>query len=172
VQPGDAVDSTIGAIALTSEFGQVATLDAPVNDVARIAAGDRVRARANGRRFDARVAGVAPAVNPATGLAVIDIRGVPENLPAGTPVDATVVVGRVRGLVLPRSAIVEDPQNGHTLVFVQTLAPDGTKGFVSRVVTVDAENDTSVRVVEGLQAGERVAAQGAIDLLAPSGGSN
>jgi multidrug efflux pump subunit AcrA (membrane-fusion protein) len=172
VQPGDAVDSTIAAVALTPEFGHVATLDVPVNDVANIAAGDMVRARANGRRFSARVAGVAPAVNPATGLAVIDIRGVPEGLPAGTPVDATVVVGRVRGLLVPHGAVVEDPQNGNTLVFVQTRAADGTERFVSRIVTIDAQNDTNVRVIAGLRAGERVAAQGAIDLLAPSGGGD
>ncbi len=169
VQPGDAVDPTIAAIALTSELADVATLDAPVNDVAQIAAGDLVRAQANGRRFEARVAGVAPAVNPATGLAVIDVRGVPGDLPAGTPVDAVVVVGRVRGLVVPHSAVVEDPQNGNKLVLVQTNAPDGTKRFVSRVVTIDAQSDALVRVVAGLRNGERVAAQGGIDLLAPGG---
>jgi RND family efflux transporter MFP subunit len=170
VQPGDSVDTTTPAVALTSETGHVATLDAPVNDVAKIAAGDVVRARANGRAFGAHVAGVAPAVNPATGLAVIDVNGVPSDLPAGTPVDAVIVVGGVRGLVVPRSAVVEDPENGNTLVFVQTRAADGTTRFVSRTVTIDAQNDSDVRVTAGLRAGERIAAQGGIDLLAPSGG--
>ncbi|MEO6835267.1 MAG: biotin/lipoyl-binding protein [Candidatus Tumulicola sp.] len=170
VAPGDAVDPTVSAIALTPALAHVATLDAPVNDVLRIAAGNLVHAQASGRHFDARVAGVAPAVNPATGLALIDVRGIPDDLPAGTPIDATVVVGRVRGLIVPRSAIVEDPQNGNTLVFVQTHAPDGSARFSSRVVTIDAQSSTFVRVTAGLRAGERVAAQGAIDLLAPSGG--
>lgn len=170
VQPGDSVDATTPAVALTSETGHAATLDAPVNDVAKITPGDVVRARANGRSFEAHVAGVAPAVNPATGLAVIDVNGVPADLPAGTPVDAVVVVGGVRGLVVPRSAVVEDPENGNTLVFVQTRAADGTTRFVSRTVTIDAQNDTNVRVTAGLRAGERVASQGGIDLLAPSGG--
>jgi RND family efflux transporter MFP subunit len=169
VQPGDMVDSTTAAIALTPEIGRDATLDAPVNDLASIGPGDPVRARANGRAFNARVAGVAPAVNPATGLAVIDIQGVPADLPAGTPVEATVIVGRARGLTVPRGAVVEDPQNGNTLVFVQTRAPDGSEHFASRVVTIDVRNDTQVRIVSGLRGGERVAAQGAIDLLAPTG---
>jgi RND family efflux transporter MFP subunit len=170
VQPGDTVDATISAIALTSALAHVATLDVPVGDVPRIAPGDLVRAQANGRRFDARVAGVAPAVNPATGLAIVDVRGVPQDVPAGTPVDAIVVVGHVRGLVIPRTAVVEDPQNGNTLVFVQARAKDGSTRFESRAVTIDVQSDTRVRVIAGLHAGERVAAQGAIDLLAPSGG--
>ncbi len=101
-----------------------------------------------------------------------NIRGVTRDLPAGTPVDAVVVVGRVQGLVVPRAAVVEDPQNGNTLLFVLSTAPDGTKRFVSRVVTIDAQNDTSVRVTAGVRGGERVAAQGGVDLLAPAGGSN
>jgi cobalt-zinc-cadmium efflux system membrane fusion protein len=170
VQPGDSVDTTIPAIALTPALTHVATLDVPVNDVPQIVAGDRVRAyaaSAGGVRFDARVAGVAPAVNPATGLATIDIGGVPPNVPAGTPVDATVVVGQARGLVVPREAIVEDPENGNTLVFVRTRARDGSMRFASRVVRVGGTDDRFVRIVAGVRAGERVAAQGAIDLLAP-----
>jgi cobalt-zinc-cadmium efflux system membrane fusion protein len=171
VQPGDTVDPTIPAVALTPAMAHAATLDVPVNDIARIVAGDRVHASASGRRFDARVVGIAPAVNSATGLALVEVGGIPEDLPAGTPLDATVVVGAVRGLVVPRSAIVEDPQNGHTLVFVRTRAPDGSVRFESRVVTIDAQNDADVRVTAGLRAGERIAGQGAIDLLAPNEGA-
>jgi multidrug efflux pump subunit AcrA (membrane-fusion protein) len=170
VQPGEAVDPTTAAIAITPALGDVATLDVPVTDIVRISTGDPVRVRAGGRSFTAVVAGVAPSVNPATGLATLDIRGIPSDVPAGTPLDALVTVGRVRGLVVPRGAIVEDPENGNTLVFVQTHARDGSMRFESRTVTVDAQSDSLVRVSSGLRAGERVAAQGAIDLLAPAGG--
>ncbi|MBV8373542.1 MAG: efflux RND transporter periplasmic adaptor subunit [Candidatus Eremiobacteraeota bacterium] len=170
VQAGDAVDTTAPAVALTPQIGQSATLDVPVSEVPAISTGDVVRARANGRSFQARVAGVAPAVNPATGLAVIDIRGVPADVPAGTPIDATVVVGATRGLIVPSAAIVEDPQNGNTLVFVRVRAADGTERFVPRVVALGVRNATAVRVVGGLREGERVAAEGGVDLLAPGGG--
>lgn len=170
VQPGASADATTAVVAVTPEATGLATLDTPAADAARISIGDRVRAQAGGRTFDARVAGVAPAVNPATGLAVVSIAGVPAGLPAGTPIDARIVVARVRGLVVPRSAIVVDPQNGNTLVFVQASDGRGGQRFLARVVRIDVQNDATVRIAAGLHAGERVAAQGAVDLLAPGGG--
>lgn len=170
VQPGETVDAATAAIALTPASLGVATLDVPVTNVAQIAPGDSVRMISNGMRFDAHVAGVASAVNPATGLAVVSVSGIPDTVAAGTPVDASIVVGHARGLVIPRSAIVVDPQNGNTLVFVQTRDRNGVLHFASRVVTIDAQNDASVRVSAGLHAGERIAARGGIDLLAPAAG--
>ena len=169
VQPGEPVDVATAAVALTPQAQDLATVDVPVTDVARIRTGDPVAARAGERSFQASVAGVATAVNPATGLAVVSVAGIPSDIPAGTPVDAKVIVGRTRGLVLPRSAIVVDPQNGNTLVFVQTRGGNGTVRFVSRVVAIDGESEAMVRVTSGVHSGERVAAQGGIDLLAPGG---
>jgi cobalt-zinc-cadmium efflux system membrane fusion protein len=172
VQAGETVDAATAAIAVAPASTSVATLDVPVSSVAQIRPGDAVHASANGRHFEARVAGVASAVNPGTGLAVVSIAGVPAELPPGTPVDARVVVGEARGLVVPRGAVVVDPENGNTLVFVQTRDRNGTERFASRIVTIDAQNDSSARVTSGLHAGERLAAQGGIDLLAPSGGGD
>lgn len=168
VQPGETVDSATAAIALTPILGGIATLDVPVSDVAEIAAGNPVRARADGRTFAATVSGVATAVNSATGFATAGLRGIPDDLPPGTPLDATVVVGRIRGLLIPREAVVEDPGTGNTLVFVQTRSRDGGLHFVSRNVRIDVRGEALVRVAAGLRTGERVAARGAIDLLAPS----
>ena len=172
VQSGEGVDVTTPAIGLTSSVASLATLDVPVDQVARVAAGDRVRAQAGTRSFDAHVAGVAPAVDPATGLAMIDITGVPSDLATGTPVSATVVTGLSQGLVVPRSAIVQDPQTGAMLAFVQARDKDGTMKFTSRPVRISdpGTGSDSVLVVSGLRAGDRVAATGAIDLLAPAGG--
>jgi len=170
VQPGETVDATTAAIALTPASLGVATLDVPVTYVAQITPGDPVRVSSNGLRFNAHVAGVAPAVNPATGLAVVSVSGIPDTVAAGTPVDASIVVGHARGLVVPRSAIVVDPQNGNTLVFVQSRDRNGALRFASRVVTIDAQNDATVRVSAGLHAGERIAARGGIDLLTPAAG--
>jgi membrane fusion protein, heavy metal efflux system len=166
VAPGESVDASIAAIALTPAPSGIATLDVPVSELVEIATGDPVRARANGRTFAAAISGVAPAVNSATGLATASVRGVPEDVPAGTPLEAAVVVGRARGLTIPREAIVEDPGNGTTLALVQTRAQDGSLRFVARNVRIDVQDGTFARVVAGLRPGERIAARGAIDLLA------
>ncbi|MBV8155945.1 MAG: efflux RND transporter periplasmic adaptor subunit [Candidatus Eremiobacteraeota bacterium] len=171
-QAGDEVDPTRPVVALAPAEQRAATLDAGVNDVARIAAGDPVHVRAGNRRWEGRVTGVGSAVDPATGLAVVEVDGVPSGIPAGTPIDATVVVGMVRGIVIPAGAVIEDPQTGDTLVFVQTRDKSGNTTFVQRTVTIDGRSASMARVVSGLHAGERVASQGAIDLLAPQEGGD
>ncbi|MBV8490438.1 MAG: efflux RND transporter periplasmic adaptor subunit [Candidatus Eremiobacteraeota bacterium] len=170
VQTGDAVDATTPAVALTPAIARLATLDVPVESVALVSAGDVVHAHAGGVAFDARVAGVAPAVDPATGLAIVDVSGVPAGVAAGTPLDATVAIGVSRGLVVPRSAVIEDPQTGQSLVFVRKKDSGGAITFSARKVTVGAQADADAVVTSGLHAGEEVASQGAIDLLAPAGG--
>ncbi|HEY1975862.1 MAG TPA: HlyD family efflux transporter periplasmic adaptor subunit [Candidatus Baltobacteraceae bacterium] len=171
-QPGDAVDTTTPVVAIAPAEQHSATLDVPVSDVARVTAGDAVTMRAGTLTWSGRVSGVATAVDPATGLAVMSVDGIPSGVAAGTPVDATVVVGSVRGLIVPADAIVEDPQSGKTLAFVQGHDKNGATIFEPRTVTIDARNDSFVRVTSGLRAGERVAERGTIDLLAPpnSGG--
>ncbi len=126
---------------------------------------------ASGWRFDARIGAVAPAVNPATGLAEVSVVGIPSDVPPGTPIDATVVYGRVRGLVVPQSRLIADPQSGRMLAFVESIGKDGTQTFAVRHVGLGA-SDSRFAVVRGLRVGERVAAQGTILLLAPTGGGD
>jgi RND family efflux transporter MFP subunit len=171
VQAGQLVDPTTPVLALASSQDGLATLDAPVGDLPRIAPGNPVRLRSGGGSWKGSVEGVAPAVDPATGLAVVSVTGVPPGVAPGTPIDATVVVGRARGLVIPRSAVIEDPQSGAQLVFVQSGDEHGALRFAARQVTIDVKSADLVRVRSGLRAGERVASQGAIDLLAPPAGS-
>jgi RND family efflux transporter MFP subunit len=171
VQPGQLVDPTTPVLALASSQDGLATLDVPVGELPRIAPGNPVRLRAAGQDWMGSVEGIAPAVDPATGLAVVSVAGVPPGVATGTPVDATVVVGRARGLVIPRSAVIEDPQSGAHLVFVQSRDEHGSLRFAARHVTIDVQSADLVRVRSGLRAGERVASQGAIDLLAPPAGS-
>jgi multidrug efflux pump subunit AcrA (membrane-fusion protein) len=99
-------------------------------------------------------------------LAVASVSGVPACVAPGTPVDATVTVGVARGVVVPRSAVIEDPQTGAELVFVQSAAG----GFQARRVTIDSRDDRFARVTSGVRIGERVASSGAIDLLTNPGG--
>ena len=169
VQPGEVVDSTTAAVALASESQGVATLDVPVAQLPRVQTGDPVEVRANGQAWRGRIGGVAPAVDPATGLAMLSVSGVPAGTAAGTPLDATVIVGHARGLVVPRNAVIEDPQTGAHLVFVAQRQTDGTLRFAARTVTTGAQDERLAQITSGLRAGESVAAEGAIDLLAPSG---
>ncbi len=169
VQAGQVVDPTTAIVALSSDEGQgSATLDIPVAQIGRVHPGNPAMLHSGGSAWQGRVAGIAPAVDPATGLALLTVNGVPPGTPPGTPIDATVVIGTQRGLIVPRTAVIEDPQTGAHLVFVAQRHADGTLHFASRPVTVDVQDDRYARVASGLHAGERVAAQGAIDLLAPS----
>lgn len=171
-QSGDAVDAMTPVVAIAPAQQRTVTLDVPVTDVTRIASGDSVTMHAGALTWSGRVSGVATAVDPATGLAVMSVDGVPSGVAAGTPVDATVVVGAARGLVIPAGAVIEDPQTGRTLTFVQTHDKTGALTFEARTVTIDARNEAFVRVTSGLKPGERVAARGAIDLLAPASGGD
>ncbi len=169
VAPGQTTDSSAPAIAIASDRQHLVTLDVPVQQLSRVRTGNLVRLRSDAGRWLGRVEGVAPAVDPSTGLALLSVTGVPPGVATGTPVDATVVVGVVHGLVVPIDAIVSDPQTGAQLVFVQTLDRAGSAHFAARTVHADAHDDRLMRIVSGLQNGERIAAQGAIDLLAVPG---
>ena len=164
VSRGESVDPTTAAIAIASDAQESATLEIPASDLARISPGNPVRARSGSVTWQGRVAGVAPAVDPATGFAVASVIGVPTSLPAGAPVDAAVVVRSLRGLVVPHDAVVEDPQSGNELVFVR----NGGR-FDARHVTVAAKDARFALVSSGLREGDSVAATGAVNLLSPSG---
>jgi RND family efflux transporter MFP subunit len=170
VQPGEMVDPSVGAVALAPDRQGLATLDVPVAQLSRIRVGAAVVLNGNGTQWQGRVVGIAPAVDPSTGLAVVSVSGVPAGTPAGTPLDATVIVGVTRGLVVPRNAVIDDPQTGAQLVFVAERHPNGTLGFVARTVMIGARDQKLAQITSGLRPGQQVAAEGAIDLLAPSGG--
>jgi RND family efflux transporter MFP subunit len=167
VQPGEYVDAASSVLAMASTDAHSATLDIAVADIARLAPGDRVRARSGDSSWEGRVAGIAASVDPSTGLALASVGGVPEGVRAGTPVDADVVVGHSRGPVVPLAAVIEDPETGRELVFVQTRGAGGASVFAPREVRLGTQSGGLTIVVDGLRAGERVAAQGAIELLAP-----
>lgn len=166
-QRGQTLDASVPVVALAPAGQGLATLDAPVDELARIRTGDPVELRSSAATWNARVAGIATAVDPATGLATVSVSGVPADAAAGTPVRGTVAVGAARGLVIPVAAIVEDPQSGDELVFVATRDRNNDLHFAPRRIRSDVRDDRDARVTAGLRAGEIVAAQGAIDLLEP-----
>lgn len=168
--PGEAVDSSKPVLAVGPPQNEV-TLNVPGTDAARIRVGNPVVLRFAGSRNDSygNVSAIVPAVNPATQTATVVVSGQPAGTVAGSAVAARITIAHVRGLLIPESAIIADPQRGDDVVFVQGRRPDGTSTFAQRVVTVAYEDGTTAEITSGVRAGERVATQGAFQLLAPAG---
>lgn len=171
---GEAVDTTTPVIAVAPQAASDVTLDVTATDAARIHAGDPVQLVITGTqmRSSGRVTGVSPALDPATQSATVVVRGVPAGAPAGSAVQAQIDIAHDRGVVIPQSAIVQDPQSGDTLVFVRSRDKDGNVKFEQRSVRVAHQNGSQALIAAGLHPGERVAAQGAFNLLAPAGGGD
>jgi RND family efflux transporter MFP subunit len=169
---GEAVDPTQPAIVIGPESASEVTLSVSVSDAPRVRPGDMVRMNVPGRGVsgDGRVRDVVPSVDPATQATTVVVDGIPAGAASGDAVEATIDVGERRGIVIPTSAIVEDPQSGFDIVFVRERMRDGTEKFVSREIAVASGDDERTLVASGLRGGERVASQGAFDLLAPGGG--
>lgn len=165
---GEAVDPSKPIVAIGPLQSEV-TLDVPGSDAAQIAVGNPVSLIIAGAPAASRghVTAVVPAVNSATQTATVVVSGAPPNGVAGAAVRAKITVAHVRGLLIPESAIVADPQRGTNVVFVRQRKPNGTIVFALRAVTVAHEDGTTADVT-GVRDGERIAAQGAFQLLAPS----
>jgi multidrug efflux pump subunit AcrA (membrane-fusion protein) len=170
--PGEAVDPTAPALVLAPAASDEVTLTVAGDDARHVHAGDLVRITVTSRHIvgRGRVRAVVPGVDPATQATTLVVSGSPPGATPGDAVEATIDVGERRGIVIPTSAIVEDPQSGRSIVFVRERTHDGSEKFVSREITVAIGDDRNSLVASGLREGDRVAAQGAFDLLAPSGG--
>lgn len=172
--PGEAVDPTTPAIEIGPALGHVVTLVVPAAVAQRISVGDAVTlhvASAHGNVTHGEVTAVVPAVDPSTQVGTVVVGGAPPDAVPGDAITATITVGQMRGVLVPSSAIVQDPQTGKTVVFVYDAHPKaGESGFSLRAVVVRASDAVNAEIASGLRAGERVAAQGGYALLAPAGG--
>jgi RND family efflux transporter MFP subunit len=171
---GEAVDTGTPVVSIAPQAAGDITLDVTATDAGRIHAGDPVQISIPGTalRTAGQVSGVSSALDPATQSATVVVRGVPAGAPAGSAVQAQIDIAHDRGVVIPQSAIVQDPQSGNTLVFVQGRDKEGDVKFEQRNVTVAHENGSDALIASGLRPGERVAAQGAFNLLAPANGGS
>ncbi|HET9028653.1 MAG TPA: efflux RND transporter periplasmic adaptor subunit [Candidatus Aquilonibacter sp.] len=169
-RPGESVDPSTPVIIVGPSAQAEATLQVPASDAAQIATGDAVRVTVTGtsQQSRARVIAVVPAVDPSTQSATVVISGVPPGAVAGSAISADIVVGHTRGLLVPAAAIVQDPQSGENVVFVQAKQKDGTVKFEPRSITLVHEDQATAQVSGPIRAGDRVAAQGAFALLAPA----
>ena len=172
--PGEAVDPTVPALEIGPAVGHSVTLVVPAETAQRIVAGDPATLQVTStqaRVTQGKVMAVVPAVDPATQSATVVVSGAPADAVSGDAVSATIVVGHVRGVIVPTTAIVQDPQSGKTVVFVQDPHPKaGDPGFLLRPVVVRAGDATTSVLAAGLRPGERIAGQGGYMLLAPAGG--
>lgn len=170
-KPGESVDPSTPVVGIGPESSRQVTLNVSPADAARVRVEDAVDLSipGTGLRSQGRVTGVSPAVDPATQTTTVIVSGIPTGAPPGSAVQATISVANDRGIVIPQTAIVQDPQSGDTLVFVQVRQKDGSDRFEQRTVIVDRENGIQALIRSGLRPGERIATQGAFALLAPSG---
>jgi HlyD family secretion protein len=170
-RPGEAVDTSTPVIAIGPGSSHDVTLQVASADALRVHSGNTVTLTIPGTqlRSTGEVVGVSPALDPATQSATVVVRGIPINAPAGSAVQANIDVARDRGVIIPQSAIVQDPQTGNTLVFVQARDKAGNLKFEQRTVRVEHQNGTQALIGAGLKPGDKIAAQGAFELLAPAG---
>ncbi len=170
-QPGEAVDPTTPVIDIGPGSGHDVTLYVPADQARRIKVGDPAALSLTRRNnhVAGRVTAVVPAVDPTTQESTVVISGVPTNAVPGDAVTADIAVAHIRGVIVPSSAIVQDPQTGATVVFVHMPGSDAG-AFASKHVVVAADNAHAAVVSAGLRAGQQIAAQGGYNLLAPSGG--
>ena len=165
---GEQTDVTSPVIEIGPGSSAATTLYAAAADAALIHAGDPVDlhlVRASSSSH-ATVSAVVPTVDPTTQEATVVVDGMPPGAVPGDAVRADIVVAHRRGILVPASSIVQDPQTGSTLVFVRRANGDG---FDARRVVVTGSDDTMAEVASGLRDGESVAAHGAYELMAPSG---
>jgi len=171
---GEAVDPTTPVVSIGPSSTNQTTLNVAPADVARVRVGDPVHVSVVGTQIqgDGKVSGVSPVLDPSTQTATIVVTGLPSGVPPGSYVQASIGVGVLRGVIVPQTAIVQDPQSGDTLVFVTQKDKNGDTKFVQRPVRVLGRDDRIAVLGSGLRPGERVASQGAFALLAPSGGGD
>lgn len=167
---GEAVDASKPIVAIGPPQSEV-TLSVPGTDAPQIAVGDPVSLRVAGstNASAGHVTAIVPAVSPATQTATVVVSAQPAGAIAGAAVRARIAVAHLRALLVPESAIVEDPQRGVSVVFVLQRKPDGSTAFVQQTVRIAHEDGTTADLASGVAPGDRVAAQGAFELLAPSG---
>jgi multidrug efflux pump subunit AcrA (membrane-fusion protein) len=171
---GESVDPTQPAVTLAAPAADTVTLTIAMAQAPGVRRGDAVTLGIPTRGIDGTgtVRDIVPSADPLTQTATVVVAGSPPGAQSGDPIDARIELSasRRRGILIPTDAIVDDPESGATIVFVRSESGAGGARFVARAVTVGAGDGASSLVTSGLRAGDRIAAHGAYDLLAPTGG--
>ena len=169
---GEAVDPTQPVVVVGPQNDRSVTLIVAGGDGALVRVGNRVTVKDPERASSAtgQIVAVVPAVDPSTQTTTVVASAVPRDGAPGNAVTASIDVATERGIVVPATALIDDPQSGKTLVFVREIDKNGDRHFVPHEVTVGQTDERSALIRSGLRSGDVVAAQGAFDLLAPGGG--
>ncbi len=168
--PGESVDSSTPVVTLGAVLEHAATLSVPAEGARRVHVGDRAELHVarSAQTYTGTVTATVAAVDPLTQQATVVVNGIPPSAFPGDAVEASIVVASVRGILVPTAAIVEDPQSGDTVVFVASSGNGVQQKFELRKVQIGASDQTTTQIISGLHVGELVAAEGAIELLAPA----
>jgi cobalt-zinc-cadmium efflux system membrane fusion protein len=171
---GETIDQTSPVLALSPLQVREITLSVSAQDLDAIHAGDSVRFEIIGTDLQStgQITGVSNAMDPTTQTATVIATGFPTSAPIGSIVQGTIVVAYHRGVVIPESAVVQDPQTGNAVVFMAAASRDGSVSFHERVVKVAMRNSTLALIASGLRPGEQVASRGGFALLAPADGGD
>jgi multidrug resistance efflux pump len=167
---GENVDSNVDVITLADTEPSQVSLGVAGADLRRVRVGSDVTFRVLGSELSGNgtVEGVSTGIDPVTQTGTVLVRGVPTDAPVGSTVEAKIVVARVRGIVVPESAVVQDPQSGNAVVFVVAKDKNGDESFQQSIVRVVSHNGREVLVSSGLRIGQRIATRGGFTLLAPT----
>jgi multidrug efflux pump subunit AcrA (membrane-fusion protein) len=171
-RPGESVDPTQPAIVVGPPRSDAVTVTVTGDVALTIHPGESavVSIPARGARATAIVRAVVPSVDPNTQTSTVVLTGVPPGAASGDAVDATLSTGSQRGILVPTDSVVEDPETGHTIVFVRERGKNGDDVFVSREIVAGQSDAQMTIVTGGLRVGDQIAARGAFDLLAPASG--
>ena len=157
VQPGQVAGAGVELLRLIRQGRLEWRVELPEASVVQVAAGTAaVLQGPDGRELRGTVRTVTPALSASsrTGLAYVDLPA-PGALRAGMYAQGALLLGEQDVLAVPDQAVVE--RDGHRYVFVL-----GEGDVVAqRRITTGVRAGDRVEVGEGLQAGERIVAQGA-----------
>jgi len=144
--PGESADPTTPIVQLGASYVHAATLSVSAAQARDIKVGDAVELRVprSTRVYSGKVLAAVPAVDPATQQATVVVNGIPADAVAGDSIDASIITGKRHGVIVPTTAVVQDPQSGDTLVFVASTQL-GTQDFSSRTVRVGANRSPRSR---------------------------
>ncbi|HET7845403.1 MAG TPA: efflux RND transporter periplasmic adaptor subunit [Xanthomonadales bacterium] len=156
VQPGQVVAAGTELLRLIRQARLEWRAELAEADLARVAPGAAVEIVVDGQKVAGTVRAVTPGLDPTTrtGMAKVDLPD-PGPLRQGAFVDGRIVTGRSSALMLPAISIVQ--RDGYPYVFTVDA-----KGVVARVrVRTGAQSGDWIEVLDGLEAGRAVVAQGA-----------
>ncbi len=168
---GESTDPTQPVIVVGPPTTNVVTLTVVGSQANNVHAGSLVALSVpeRGLRGTGSVRAIVPSVDPTTQTTTVIVDGIPRGSRPGDAVTATIDVGSRRGIIVPTSALVQDPQSGKTVVFVRRHGSGGSDKFVEQPVDVGTGDDRRTIITGGIPNGARIASEGAFDLLAPGG---